>query len=163
MGLPTDADLRQAFTSLGQMAAAGNYYAQILSQLSDAEKQAMLAAIQTLSRGNITPLESIDRVTSLPNTPFFTAVRQGVYLVLGYIVLTQAATAGTVTFGLSWNDGRLAQSENQLVNIPITSTGQKSFVKALVLGAGQGVSANVTLNGVTGSPMYSIYARIVEL
>jgi hypothetical protein len=166
MPLPTDAEIRQAFVTLGQLAAAGSYYNGLPSGttvLSDTEKTAMTGALQYLSRANITPLESVDRTTQLPSTPFFTATRQGVYLVVGYFLLTTSASAGTATFGLAWNDGRLAQSENQLTNVPITGTGQKSFTKAVVLGAGQSISANVALNGVTGAPVYSVYARIIEL
>lgn len=162
MGLPTNQDLRTAFTAFGQLVQAAGYYAQSGATFTDAERQSLQDNLELLTRGNITPLEVLDRATALPITPFFTAARPGMYLIIGYFILSNVANAGTATVTLTWNDGKGTRSEAQLSSVSMTVAGQKTFMKPIVLAQGQSVSAQISYTGVTGSPLYSIYARIIE-
>lgn len=164
--LPTDTEGRQALLALGRLTQAASYYAGLPNgdvQLSAQEKADLVNALQTLTRANITGFQVQNRSTPIPSTPFFTAPRSSMYFVTGYFVQSQAAAAGTATCTLTWNDGLLNQSENQFSGVPLTGTGQRSFVKAIMLAAGQTINVAVTLPGVSGTPIYHIFARVIEL
>jgi len=85
----------------------------------------------------------------------------GLYRATVSLILTKAATAGTISATIGWNNGTLAQSGSTAAlstTAPIGTEIDQSFL--FFSAASQSITYLTTLSDVTGTPQYTLRVRL---
>ena len=121
--------------------------------------------------GTVSLLSAPNQSASLPSTPWFSTPKTeagmwgggGMYCVFADVLVTQAASAGTMTINVAWNNGTTNASLNSSA-LNLTSLGEQAALLGNFMAAeGTTISVSTTFSGVTGNPLYTLSLRLVYI
>ena len=87
----------------------------------------------------------------------------GLYLVHGYIVVTQAATLGSIQANIQFTDDGGSRTMNIGPNLSLTSATAIGFTQVVETTGTSGLTMSTTALSITGTPLYNIYASVIKL
>lgn len=92
--------------------------------------------------------------------------KAGIYRIIANLVTTQAGTAGSVGFGVQWNNGSAAKDPGVLGTIGLLPVGSENALTntlSFYVAGGTSIQYYTTVTGATGSPQYSFRPRLEYL
>lgn len=104
---------------------------------------------------------NLAQVTSFTDT-LATSPGAGVYLVSVVLDVTTAATAGTVGATVTFTDDVGASTQTVFAGFSLTAAGRMQGIYVLRLASGS-IDYTVTVAGVVGAPVFSVYANAIRL
>lgn len=102
-----------------------------------------------------------NRSTALPTTDivaFVGAISFDSYLITIHLIVSNAATAGTITVTLNWN-GLGITTEDVIVDFPVDAQGEVTYIKSTDISGGM-PTVETSFTGLTGSATYSMEVMI---
>ena len=87
----------------------------------------------------------------------------GLYLIHGYVVVTQAATLGSVQAVIQFTDDGGSRSMNIGPNLSLTSATAIGFSQVVETTGSTGITMTTTAASLTGTPLYNVYASVIKL
>jgi len=87
----------------------------------------------------------------------------GMYVVFVDVIVTTAGSAGTVTCGITWNNGVTSSGFDSSAFSLATSDEQSEMLGNFFSIANSPITFNTTVVGATGNPVYSLRLRLLYL